>query len=548
MTKTKVHAKQAHVDQMVSSAAILTAQQMLLTAWFVVGLMPLILQIRSYLKFVTPHKITETLVIPPGTEQETANMTELCPALGLQMTRVWWNIETTTYYSVEHGRLCHFVSPQYNCHGTYMLGPEKVQAYHTTPSSCANDSYPAEMYFYHGSIGFYSYYEEVTGTYCTLDHTMYGLIDGLGTFDINGWFLARDGGSYDYRISYWYGTVGAIWIIYRALVLRRSYITCKRYGRRCDQMQQILRRRTAMVFVHENMRLSAHGASNYHRIALLYLLVEGIMSDLFLLVATDGVLAWFQYISFGYNLSGLLLILFELIENLGWLRETSRLFIKRLLFSYESSLLGELLSAIGQAYFLTSLSRSDLKKSGATARAVSYYVWGLVGHSIIAVVLIGFIILIRILRAVICLRWKHGHVWTILTAPCSVDTTFAMRNKMMMVTGYCWVDGKLCYKPEALKAFGLLKMEEEDGSEFLVLRKLHWFKVPTVDLVVIGIVSYQCVEPCDERPCTGVVSFFDRSLGGQTGSNIVQSFRVRNKVSTSPSLKSLQAVKFQDMN
>lgn len=458
------------------------------------------------------------------------------------MAHVWWNVETTNYYTLEHGRLCHFVSPQYNCHGNYVVGTDRVQAYHTTPSSCANDSYLVEMFFYHGSIGFYSYYEEVTGTYCTIDHTMYGLIDGLGTFDMNGWLLAQDGGSYDYRISFWYGTVGAIWVIYRALVLRRCYIACKRYGRRCDQMQETLPRRTAMVFVHENMRLSAHGASNYHRLALLYLLVEGVMSDLFLLVATDGIFAWFQYISFGYNLSGLLLILFELVENLKWLGETSRLFIKRLLFSYESSLLGELLSAIGQSYFLTSLSRSDLKESGLAARAVSYYVWGLVGHSIIVVVLIGFIMAVRIVRAVACVRWKFGRVWAILTAPCSVDTTFATRNKMMLLSGYCWDGGRLYYKPEALKAFGLLRMEEEDGSEFIVLRKLHWFQVPTVDLIVIGSVSDEHVEPCAERPCTGVVSLFGRSLGGPLDRSKVWSLRGRNKVSSSPSLRSIQVV------
>ncbi|GMF47382.1 unnamed protein product [Phytophthora fragariaefolia] len=530
MNASKVHFLQL---KMPSSAVVLTAKQMLLTAWFVVGVMPLILQIRSFLKFVTPHKITETLVVPLGAEQETTNMTEVCPALGLQMAHVWWNIETTNYYNLDHGRLCRFVSPQYNSHGSYMMALEKVEAYPTTPSNCANDSYPVEMYFYHGSIGFYSFYEEVTGTYCTKDYTMYGLIDGLGTFDINGPLLPQDRGSYDYRISYWYGTIGTLWIVFRSLVLRRSYIACKRYGRRCNQMQEELMRSAAMVFVHENMRLSAHGATNHHRILLFYLLIEGIMSDIFLLVATDGIFAWFQYISFGYNLSGLLLILYELIENLGWLRETSRLFIKRLLFSYESSLLGELLSAIGQSYFLTSLSKSDLKRSGPTARAVSYYTWGLVGHSIIIVALVGFIMTVRILRAVTYIRWKHGHFWDILMAPCSVDTALALRNKMIMLTGYCWDNGKLCYKPRALKAFGLLKMEEEDGTEFLVLRKLHWFNVPTVDLVVIGSVSEQCVDPCPERPCTGVVSFFDRSLGGpveHTGGTIVRSIRVRNMV------------------
>ncbi|KAG6973107.1 hypothetical protein JG687_00001120 [Phytophthora cactorum] len=389
------------------------------------------------------------------------------------------------------------------------------------------------MFFYHGSIGFYSFYEEVAGTYCTIDHTLYGLIDGLGTFDINGWLLAQDTGSYNYRASYWYGTVGMVWIIYRGLVIRRSYIACRRYGRRCDQMQESIRRRTAMVF--------AHGATNYHRLVLLYLLIEGIMSDLFLLVATDGIFAWFQYISFGYNLSGMLLILFELIENMQWLHETSRLFIKRLLFSYESSLLGELLSAIGQARFLTSLSHSDLKQSGPTARAISYYVWGLVGHSVIVLSLIAFIMTVRIVRAITCVWWKHSQIWAVLTTPCSVDTTLGIRNKMTTLTGYCWVDGNLCYKPEALKAFGMLKVEEEDGAEFMALRKLHWFKVPTEDLVVIGSVTQHCVQPCSERLCTGVVSFFDRSLGGplEGGRHRVRSICVKNQILASPSSQNI---------
>ncbi|KAG7384377.1 hypothetical protein PHYPSEUDO_002638 [Phytophthora pseudosyringae] len=496
------------------SSRFLTAQRKLILAWLLVGLAPLILQARSFLKFVTPHKITQSLVVPAGAEELTSNMTELCPVLGLQMADVWWNLETTHYFEAKQGRLCHLVSPQYNCHGNYLVGTEKAKAYHTVPSSCANDSYPAQLYFYHGTIGFYSFYEEVDGTYCAKDLTIYGRIDGLGTFDINGWLLAQDGGGLGYRMSYWYATVGSAWILFRALVIRRSYIACKRYGRRCDQMGEELDRKTVIVFVHESMRLSAHGATNYHRVVLLYLLIEGIMSDLFLLVATDGVFSWFQYISFGYNLSGMVLLAFEMIENMGWLRESTRLGVKRLFFSYESTLVGELVSAIGQSRFLTSLSRSDLKDSGSTAAAVSYYVWGLVGHGVVVLSLIGFIMFVRILRAVTYVRWKHGTWWVLFTALCCVDTTLGMLNKMVILRGYEWNDGKLYYTREALKAFGVLKMEEEDGIECLALRKVHWVTVPTNDLVVIGVVSGQRVEPCTERPCLGVVSFVDRILGG----------------------------------
>ncbi|ETM40742.1 hypothetical protein L914_13397 [Phytophthora nicotianae] len=445
-----------------------TAERKLLVMWFVLGLAPLILQTRSFLKFVTPHKVTTSLVVPPNVDQKTVNMTELCPALGLQMAQVWWNFETTHYYDTQQGRLCLIVSPQYNCHGNYVVGTEKSKASSQAPTSCINNSFVAEMYFYHGTIGFYSFYEEITGTYCTTDRTIYGRIAGLGTFDINGSLLARDGGSHGYRMSYWFATVGTVWILYRAIVFRRSYVSCKRFGRKCDELGENLDLNTATVFVYETMRLSAHGAANYHRVVLLYLLVEGIMSDLFLLVATDEMFVWLQYISFGYNLSGLVLLLFEMIENMGWLNERTRLCIKRLLFSYESSLFGELLSAIGQSHFLTSLSHSDLKDSGSTARAVSYYV---------------------------------------------VDTTLGMLSKMMMLRGYEWMEGELCYKRDALKAFGILRMEE-DGAEFLALRKLCWFHVPRHELAVIGAVSGQRVEPCTERPCSGVVGFFDRSLGG----------------------------------
>lgn len=38
---------------------------------------------------------------------------------------------------------------------------------------------------------------------------------------------------------------------------------------------------------------------------------------------------------------------------------------------------------------------------------------------------------------------------------------------------YYWEDGKLYYKADAMKSCGLLKMEEEDGTEFLVQRKLN---------------------------------------------------------------------------
>lgn len=83
----------------------------------------------------------------------------------------------------------------------------------------------------------------------------------------------------------------------------------------------------------------------------------------------------------------------------------------------------------------------------------------------------------------------------------------------MMLGGYCWHDGKLYYKISALKAFGMLKMEE-DGAEYLVLHKLYWFTVPKDSFIVIGAISGERVEPSNERPCRGIISFLDRKLGG----------------------------------
>lgn len=105
---------------------------------------------------------------------------------------------------------------------------------------------------------------------------------------------------------------------------------------------------------------------------------------------------------------------------------------------------------------------------------------------------------------------------------------------MTKLAGYHWESGKLYYKADALKPFGLLKMEGEDGSQFLVMHKIRWFDARDEDLVVIGAVAGGRVEPCGERPCSGVVGFFDRSLGGpvcDAASLRSVVIRVGNKVS-----------------
>ncbi|GMF13894.1 unnamed protein product [Phytophthora lilii] len=253
-------------------------------------------------------------------------------------------------YTVGNATICHAVVPQYNTHGNYFIGSSKVDPYQTSPSSCADDSFPFDVYFYHASIGFYSFYEAEVGTYCTKEKTAYIRVEALGTYDINESFLAKDTGSVEPRISYWYTIVGSIWLMFRLLTIRRSFVLCIRYGRRCDQMGDALHQQEAIVFVQESLRLSAHGATNYQRAVLLYLIV-GIMTDLFLIIANDGWIARVQYASLGYNLSGLMLLLFEMVENMKWLSEKWRLRIKRVFFSYETALVGELVTALGFRVF-----------------------------------------------------------------------------------------------------------------------------------------------------------------------------------------------------
>ncbi|EGZ09625.1 hypothetical protein PHYSODRAFT_522292 [Phytophthora sojae] len=493
--------------------AHLTAKRLLLCVWVSVGVVPLILQARSYAKFMAPHKITQDLVAPEGSVGNTTHLNDLCSVEGLVIAGAWWNVVPTHYYSVPAGNLCHFVVPQYNIHGAYLLGADKVSPSSTTPASCSNDSYPFHHYFYHGSIGFYAFYEEASGTYCSIDWTAYVKVNGLGTYDSNGAHLAEDTGDTTYRRSYWYGVFGAIWIAYRTLLIRRSFVSCKRFGRRSDIMQQQMRFKDALVYVQESLRLSAHGARSYHRAVILYLLVEGLMSDLFMLIAQDGFVAKIQYISLGYNLSGILSMLFEMVESMNWLREKWRCFVKRLLFNYETALVGEFCCAAAMQFYLTLLNRSSLKHTQPAAEAVSYYVWSLVGHGVIVFGIVAAILSIRAAGAIVTVKYTFGSL-KLFTSPCSVDAALGVRSKMILLGGYVWENGTLCYKVETLKSFGIMSMEEEDDTQFLVLHKLHWLAFPRQDMIVIGEVHGYRVQPCIERPCVGIVSVFGTTLGG----------------------------------
>lgn len=143
---------------------------------------------------------------------ETTDLRKWCPVKELYVANVYWNLEPTHYLTVEKGGLCHFVMPQYNVHGVYFLGTEHLMPSPNTQGNCEDDSFSMDYYFYHGSFGYFAFYEEGAGSYCANDENAYVLIKGLGTFDSNGAALATNQATTGYRCSYWYGVIGSIWI------------------------------------------------------------------------------------------------------------------------------------------------------------------------------------------------------------------------------------------------------------------------------------------------------------------------------------------------
>ncbi|OWZ04443.1 hypothetical protein PHMEG_00023653 [Phytophthora megakarya] len=483
--------------------------------WMTIGLGPLFLQIKGYAQFVTPHKISDNLISPIEEEAHTSDLHQNCPVNELFMAGAYWNVNPTHYYHILDGVLCHYVMPQYNLHGNYYLGNYTVEPYRTTPSSCAEQSYPFTNYFYHGSIGYYSFYAEGEGTYCALDDIAYDVVRGVGTLDINGVALANDKGRKGYLRSYWYAFAGFVLVGIRCAVLRRSFIMCKRFARRCDHISEPIRLHHAVVFVQESMRLSAHGAKNYHRVLLLFLLLDqGLMSDLFLLITQEGFVGRIQCISLGYNLAGIMSMLFEIVQSMKWMGHRTEFLVKRLLFNYETALIGELITAAVMQYYLTTLNRSGLRNTEKEALEISYYVMSLVGHGVIALGCVFVIVCTRSLGATGFVLWTFKTL-RIFLKPCSVDATLGVRTKLVLLGGYVMENGELFYKSDTLKAFGLLRTTDEDGNEFLVYSKLRWISIPRDYLYVCGTVLGVRVSRCEERQCSGVMSIFDQALGGR---------------------------------
>ncbi|POM70054.1 LOW QUALITY PROTEIN: Hypothetical protein PHPALM_13581 [Phytophthora palmivora] len=335
-----------------------SSKETLILVWMVMGVLPMTLQIRSYAKFVTPHKITAHLIAPEDGIKYTSDIWRFCP-----VKECWCVLESHADSLLSQRRWLFVPLRDSTIQCTWQLfrwQPYNPTIFHKPIRLCKKRvilSNTISTMVVSGIIR-----SMVKGTYCPKYAIAYVRVGGLGTLDINGPPLANDGGDTGYRRSYWYACTVALWITVRCWILRRSYVVCIRFARRNDQINKRLGIQDAMIFVQESMRLSAHGAKNYQRVGLAYLLVEGLMSDLFLLTTQEGVLGRLQCISLGYNLAGIMSMLFEMIESMHWLRERNRCFFRRVLFNHETMLVGELMCAGGMQFFVTSLNRSSLEE------------------------------------------------------------------------------------------------------------------------------------------------------------------------------------------
>lgn len=506
-------------------ASLLAGNRRLMIVWVGAVFTPFLLQVRSYVQMVAPHKISQDLLALDA-DALSDQVASRCQVHGLYIAGVWWNIMPTHYYELPTSRICHFVVPQYNMHGRYHLSSDETRS----AAGCKGETTPINYYFYHGSIGFCSFYEEGFGTVCSDTWTATIDVNKVGSFDMNGQSLADDRGSTTHRESYWFGAVGMLWILFRALVIRRSFILFKRHLSRCQHQHAILRLRDVIVYVQESARLMAYGASNWHRAGVIYLLLEGFMSDLFLFITKDGLSALIQCISLCYNLAGIISVLFEIVESsaatkrssLRWSRAVR--IMKRLFFNHETTMIGELLLVTVLQLYITTLNKSKMQDTIHVAHTVSYYLWGLAGHAIVAFSMVVFLFMVRSAGVTIVV-WRKFRSLGPLTAPCCVEATLGIRQKLVLVTGYVWTDDcRLYYAKDSLTSYGLMMAEEDKsagdkGQLLLVRERINWFAVPKENLVVLGGVREMHIEPCEEwsLPSAKVV-MCDRNLGGYQSS------------------------------
>jgi hypothetical protein len=492
----------------------LSGTKLLVLVWTVITLLPWALQVRSFLLLALPHAVLPDLVVDEFAAPETDELSARCPAKGLRIAGIWWNV-WATHYTTREGRqhVCHFVTQQFNLHGAYLVSSDSI-----VWTKACGDAPAIQVYYYHGSIGYVSYYAGGDGVYCDDDKTGYVMTKTLGTAGMNGDELARDtGGGGRRRWSAWFVCAGASWIIYRVFVLHRSLVLCVQFGRRCDHGRESISFQVAAVYIQETVRLAPHDARNAHRFMLVYFLVEGLMADLFLMIAKEDTGAMLQFVSIGYNLAGMLSMLFEVLENTTWLSERVYRVVRRLLFNNEMEFVGELLCAGIMQRFISTLNRSRFRDSLAPAQAVSYYVWSLVGHGSVLIVLLGIVFTIRALGALAIARVRYGTV-RMLTSPNCVDMVLRGRLKYVLLLGFVWRDGQLYHSRETLKAYGLLRTtdDKESADEMLVHHQVSWRGSPSErNLMVVGRITggHNVVPISSIRPCDGDVVFCDRILG-----------------------------------
>lgn len=556
-----------------------SARWRLLAGWSVVALVPWGLQARSFIFLALPHRIPPELIVPYTSTHDSepefkSDLEAQCPVRGLHIAGVWWNVSPTNYASVSHWSssspssengaaneshldvICNFVVAQYNIHGSYRLNhrtdgttnssKESFDPFRAElPSQCKEHYSPIVYHFYHGSIGYYSFFEHGEGTYCLNDRTAYVLVKSLGSADLNGRLLAQDNNGTKMSVgakrwSKWYAALGMMWLSFRALVVHRSWKLCKRYGVHCDSLHESLSLRQALVFVHESARLAAHGASNFQRAGLLYALVESLMTDLFLLIAKDGAGARTQFASLGYNLACVLSLLFEMLEATKLLGRTSHRIIRRLFFNVETGLLGELLCALLLQHYLTTLNQSpQMRDSLERGEALSFYIWSLVGHGAIVLGLASFILGVRAVGALIVSKLVLGSIRAI-AAPNCVEEAQRGRSKSAIIKGYVRHPNRseLYMTRDTLKAFGLLQMQLSpvaarrssdngdsvldvnreayvDNFVVLVHPRTEW--VSTRQSIVwdaVGYVVSDHVVPTKSFPSVGSATFCNHALGG----------------------------------
>lgn len=580
--------------------ALEQARWRLVLAWACVVLAPWILQGRSFVKLALPHSIPANLVVSsPKFAAATEDIGVHCPVRGLNIAYAWWNVWPTQYAVVDEedqggfGYVCHFVVQQYNIHGAYRIGTN-TSSNSTSSGSKASQTgdqllnpcqgtsetpLSISYYFYHGSIGYYAFFEQGSGVYCSSDSTAHVVALSLGSADLNGNTLAHDNcesissNSDQQRWSTWFTTVGTLWALYRGIVVHRSLQLCMNYGARCDHHHEYLPLRSALVFVHESASLAAHGASNLQRAGLLYMLVEGLMCDLFLLIAKDGAGAHAQYVSLGYNLASILSLLFAMLEATRWIAERRRCLVRRLFFNVETGLIGEVLCSGLMHVYLTSLNRSPgFRDSIKPAQVASFYVWSLVGHGAIVLGLASFILSVRAAGALAIATFRFGTL-AVLTAPNCVDVALRGRVKSATLRGMVLREHglRLFYTKEALKAYGVLMIQhptenvgirharvkrgsrvschridgESTGPAFekpiIVHYNIPWFLWHRgVKLVAVGHITGNHVDACPPAFCSGTAAFCDHMLGGVSDDEDDRDIDAISVVSETPAIAAVE--------